>query len=138
MSLLNYTRQRYYALENVDSGSDLLGKAIFSPDFKTIIVDLEQDALDGDLVVYVSDQYDEPDVSQPEGPNNDYHAVGYTDTESGVFFAVGFPYNPSSSTPGGNRRFNVESTGARWVIPCIFNRTTGTVQKLSVALYDNQ
>lgn len=138
MSQHNYTRQRYYALENVSEGSDLFGKCFLAADFKTVIIDLEQDALDGDLVVYVSDQYDEPDVTLPAGADNDYHAVGYSDSRNGVYFSATNPYNPSTATPGGDGRFNLETTGARWVIACILNRTTGTVQKLAVSLFDNQ
>src|ERR1035437_5267512 len=112
MSLLNYTRQRYSALEGV-SHTNNYGKAILASDFKTIIVDLEQNALDGFLVIYVSEQYDAPDVTLPSGVNNDYHDVDYTDTRNGLVFGLGNEYNPASSTPGGNGRFNVETTGAR-------------------------
>lgn len=137
MSLQNYTRQRYYALENA-SDANSYGNVVLGADFKTVIIDLEQNALDGDLVVFVSDQYDEPDVTLPAGPNNDYHAVGYTDSRNGVYFGASNPYNPASASPGGDGRFNLETTGARWIIACVLNRVSGTVEKLAVSLFDNQ
>ncbi len=137
MSLFNYTRQRYYTIEN-STEANSYGEPILASDFKTVIIDLEQDALAGQLVVYVSDQYDAPDVTQAAGPDNDYHAVGYSDSRNGVYFSAPNPYNPATASPGGDGRFNLETTGARWVIACILNRTLGTTQKLAVSLYDNQ
>ncbi len=137
MSIFNYTRQRYYALEDASEAANI-GLPILAADFKTVIIDLFQDSLDGDLIVYVSDQYEAPDVSLAAGPDNDYHQVGYSDTRNGVNYSADFPYNPASSDPGGDGRFNVETTGARWIIACILNVASGTVQKLAVNLYDNQ
>lgn len=137
MSQTNYTPQRYKVLENVQA-ADNYGTPILAADFKTVIIDLEQSALNGDLVVYVSDQYFAPDVSQAQGPDNDYHEVGYTDSRDTVYYTAGLNYNPATSTPGGNGRFNLETTGARWVIACILDRASGIVQKLSVTLFNNQ
>lgn len=137
MSLFNYTRQRYYVLEDASDAQNY-GIPELASDFKTVIIDLDQNALNGNLRVFVSDQYDAPDVSQPSTATNDYHEVGYSDTRDEVYYAVGLPYNPTTSTPGGNGRFNLETTGARWVIACVLDRVAGKVQKLAVTLFDNQ
>jgi hypothetical protein len=137
MSQTNYTPQRYIVLDDA-KGPDNIGTPILAADFKTAIVDIEQTLANGTLVVYVSDQYYAPDVSQPAGPDNDYHAVGYSDTRQGVFYSAASPYNPAVSTPGGDGRFNIETTGARWIIPCFLDLSIGTVDKLTLNLYDNQ
>ncbi len=138
MSLYNYTRQRYNVLENASAPSNF-GKCILASDFKTILVDLDQTGLDGELHIFVADQYEPVDVSLPfDKDTNEYYEVSYKDTRNGVLYSPAVPYNPSSSSPGGDAQFNVETTGTRWVIPCILNLAGGVVDKLSVNLYDNQ
>lgn len=137
MSLYNYTRQRYDVLTSAPASSNY-GNPILAADFKTILVDLDQAELDGELAVFVSDDYDAPDVSASFGPDNEFYEVAYSDTRNGVEYNGSNRYNPSSSTPGGNAQFNVQTTGARWVIACILNKVSGELIKLSVNLYDNQ
>lgn len=138
MSIFNYTRQRYVVLQNASAATNL-GEPILSADFKTALLDLQASAtLDGELVVAVSDQYEAPDVTQPFGPDNEFFEVGYSDTRNQVYYSSASRYNPASSVPGGSGQFNVENTGYRWIIAGVINRVAGTVDKLSVNLYDNQ
>lgn len=135
MSLYNYTPQSYVVLENA-SDADNFGECKLASDFKTRILDLiSQGGLDGDLVVYESDRYEAPDVTQPVTPDNYYFAVPVTDMSTLITYFPTAPFNPGGGTGG---RFNVETTGSRWIIPCILNRASGTVDKLTLTLYDNQ
>lgn len=142
MSQYNYTRQKYNVLENASAASNV-GTPILASDFKTVFLDLLSAAgatVDGDLVVYASDDYDAPDVGAPLTPTNTFFELAYSDTRNGITYGPTTLtyYNPSSSTPGGDARFNVESQGARWIIACVTNVVSGTVNVLSVTLYDNQ
>lgn len=134
MSQFNYTPQTYVVIENADA-ADNIGDVILASDFKTRIIDLIPDLLDGDLVVYESDQYEAPDVSQPVSATNYYFPVPVTDMSTSITYFPTAPFNPAGGAGG---RFNVETTGSRWIIACILNRVSGTVEKVVLTLYDNQ
>lgn len=135
MSITNYSPQRYTVLESV-SAADNYGSVVLAGDFKTRMVELiAGTGLDGELVIYESNQNDAPDVSAPVSASNSYYPVGYLAVSDQSFYDTDNPFVPSSA---GDYAFNVESTGSVWIIACVLNRTAGTVTKLSVTLFDNQ
>ena len=135
MSITNYSPQRYTVLENA-SAEDNIGDVVLAADFKTRVVELiAGTGLDGELVVYESNKTEEPNLSIPPSATNEYYPVGYTDTKDQSYYDTENPFTPSTA---GTYVFNVESTGSVWIIPCILNRSAGTVTKLSVTLFDNQ
>lgn len=135
MSIYNYGAQKYPQLQNA-SAADNYGDAILASDFKTRMLDLEcNSSLDGDLVVFESNQYLPPDISQPVSLTNSYYPVGYKNMADQVYYDNTNPYNPVGL---GRASFNIESTGSRWVMAAIINRTAGTVDLLTITLFDNQ
>lgn len=135
MAQNNYTPQSYRLIENVSAGADNFGAFLLAADFKTRQLVLECDnLLDGDIVVYESNQYYQPDITQPNSSTNEYFPVGYTNKADQVYYAVGFPF----AIAGAGAAFNVETTGSRWITAGIINRTTGTIQKLTLTFLDNQ
>ncbi len=137
MSITNYAPQRYTVIEE-SADADSYGLPVQAGDFKTRIVELlAGEDLDGDLVVYESNQNDvPPDVSLPVSADNEYTQVGYTSRLDQSYLDTDNPFNPAGVA--GMYGFNVETTGSQWIIACILNRTAGTTEKMVVTLLDNQ
>lgn len=93
---------------------------------------------DMDIVVYGSfnPSYGPvPDFSDPVTATNEYHALGYTDEGTGVFYAAGFPYNPA--TVDTDLAINIETTGENWIMIGIANWVDGAVEFCHVDLYNH-
>ena len=136
MSNTNYAPQRYTVLEN-KSAENNYGSAVQAGDFKTRVVELiTADSLDGELVVYESNQELPPDISAPVTPTNEYYAVGYSKASDQTYLDTDNPFNPAGED--GTYVFNVETTGSVWIFAAVLNRTAGTVAKLNINLFDNQ
>lgn len=125
-----------YVLATDSTEADTIGQPLLSADFDQAMIELLSDAtLDGQLIVYASNQYDAPDVSQPVSANNQYQAIGYTDMSDKSYYDANNPLTPSGA---GILSVNADFTGSRWLIVAVLNRTTGTVLKLSATLFDNK
>lgn len=136
MSITNYAPQRYTVLENV-SAADNYGSEVQAGDFKTRIVELVAGTgLDGELVVYESNQELPPDITLAASADNSYYPVGYTKTDDQSYLDVDNPFTPGGTA--GTYVFNVETTGSVWIFAAILNRTAGMVEKVTINLFDNQ
>ncbi len=135
MAISSYAPQLYVLAENATE-PDVIGQPLLSADFDQAMIDVLPDGdQDGQLVIYASNQYNAPDVSQPVSSTNQYQAIGYTDMSDKSYYDTSNPI-----TPTGDQilSVNADYTGSRWLIVAVLNRTAGTVVKLSATLFDNK
>lgn len=91
---------------------------------------------DFDIQVISSNQELPPDPSLPLAADNQYSYVGFTDQSDAAYYTS---YNPKDMTPDfvGEKCFNIETSGGRWVFIQISSYIGGSLYSTNVDLFNN-